>query len=87
MPRFAFVHLIYVTIVLKRHTQKIKANNVTLHHTPHTTYYTLYCLVCCLVVHCMVVWLTGIQYFHVLAVKRIVLTFYGPVRHSMIKYT
>ena len=27
-------------------------------------------LVCCLVVHCMVVWLTGTQHLHVLAVQR-----------------
>ena len=47
----------------------IKANNVTSRHTPRTTYYTCYCsattvVVCCLVVHCIVMWLTGMQCLH-----------------------
>ena len=44
----------------------IKSNNVTSHNILRTTYIYYTCgkvLVCCLVVHCMVVWLTGIKYF------------------------
>ena len=44
-----------------------KERNITSHPSHDILYLILFChMVCCLVVHCMVVWLTGIQYLHVL---------------------
>ena len=55
-----------------RDTLSHQRNNV--HNIPsHPSYEIItprILLVCWLVVHCMVVWLTGIQYFHALAVQR-----------------
>ena len=68
--------MICVTIVPKRYTLTSKTNNVRSHHIPRTS--IIYhiniipgiVLVCFLVVHCMVVWLTGIQYsLHILVVS------------------
>ena len=59
-----FLWMICVTIVPKRHTPHIKANDVTSRHIRRTVYYTWYSavLVCCLVVHVIFVCLAAIQY-------------------------
>ena len=48
-----------------------KERNITSHPSHDILYLILFChMVCCLVVHCMVVWLTRMQYLHVLVVQR-----------------
>ena len=44
-----------------------KEGNITSHPSHDILYLVLFChMICCSVVHCFVVWLTGIQYLHVL---------------------
>ena len=66
----------------------IKLNNETSRNIPRTTYILRgKVLVFCLVVHCIIVWLTGTKYFIELHSKfTVVLTFCGQAMHSITKY-